>query len=1259
MPPSENDITLKNRGIPAYCPTPSAFVGNPINAATGNKLQIETDYAGAAVTGLEIVRTYNSQDEAASPFGANWRSTWHRALAQPDENTLQVTREDGRVDTFVQTDGMWTSDPDVTSRLYKIYGGWLVIRSDDSKEVYSSDGRLLSVTARNNLSTVLDYDADNRLATVTGPFGHKLGFAYNSGGRIKNVTLPDGNKLAYAYDSNANLTTVTYPDGGRRRYLYENAGFPHALTGIEDESGVRFATYEYDADGRAISSEHAGGADSVTVAYDGGAAKVTDARGNTREYAFMTQYDLVKPTAITPGCCGGADYTYDDNGFLSSKTDYNGNVTRYTHNARGLETSRTEAEGTAQERTTTTQWHATFHLPLKIAEPERVTTFEYDANGNMLTKTVTAGTDKRSWYYSYNEKGQILKINGARTDVTDVTRFAYGDDGLLASITNPAGHVTRITSYDANGNPVQVRDPNGLETTLAYDARGRLATLDEGGEVTRYAYTPWGGVSRITMPDGSFLAYTYDDAHRLTQIKDARGNRIAYMLDKNGNRVKEEVFDANGELTQTRRHAYDKLDRLAKDIGAQGQTTAYARDDNGNVTAITDPLGNKTVNAYDALNRLVRETAPNGSVTGYAYTAHDEIRNVTDPRGVKTTYARNGLGDVTVVNSRDSGKTVYTHDAAGNVVTATDARGQKTKYAYDKLNRVKKIAYADGTAASFQYDQGTNGIGRLTRVVDASGSTTFAYDKHGRETVRRQKIGDVTLTTQRAYDAFGRLSVITYPSGKKVRIGYDPNTKLPVSLSANGKPLLPDIGYRPFGPVAGWVMGNGAAHDRFFDADGLLAGVNTKADTLWLTRDKAGRIANVEDSLFGWRGFEYDKASRLIEELSDTAPGTYAYDKTGNRVAMTAGEKAYDYGYPSTRNRLSSIAGPNATEVVTHDAAGNVASDGARTLTHGADGRLAEAKKGNKKAGYAYNAMGQRVLKNVNGAKTLFVTDDNGQLLGEYNASGKAVQETVYLDGQPVGVMKGSQRYYINPDHLGAPRTILNQKGQVVWKWSRDAFGNGAPNQKPGSAASFLYNLRLPGQYADAETGLYHNNARDYDPQLGRYIQPDPIGLNGGINPYVYVGNDPVHNIDPWGLVYYCSAPLHLWPESFLEGYGPTHHSFLCDNSTLICGGQDREGNALLSRGKKSERDTYNSEHCKELSKDPCVNKCVIDTIESQKRPLYTIRPSFSITFNKAIIIPTPGDILAIAGIPIPQNCQSWAKNSYTRCLLKCSLGGQ
>jgi YD repeat-containing protein len=117
-----------------------------------------------------------------------------------------------------------------------------------------------------------------------------------------------------------------------------------------------------------------------------------------------------------------------------------------------------------------------------------------------------------------------------------------------------------------------------------------------------------GQLLRVTLPDGSFLSYGYDAAHRLTGIADSAGNSIAYTLDPMGNRTHEQVFDQGGALAQTRSRVYDALNRLAQDIGAQSQTTQYAYDAQGNVTGVTDPLGHATANGYDALNRLVQVT---------------------------------------------------------------------------------------------------------------------------------------------------------------------------------------------------------------------------------------------------------------------------------------------------------------------------------------------------------------------------------------------------------------------------------------------------------------------------------------------------------------------------------------------------------------------------------------------------------------------------------------------------------------------------
>ena len=170
---------------------------------------------------------------------------------------------------------------------------------------------------------------------------------------------------------------------------------------------------------------------------------------------------------------------------------------------------------------------------------------------------------------------------------------------------------------------------------------------------------------------------------------------------------------------------------------------------------------------------------------------------------------------------------------------------------------------------------------------------------------------------------------------------------------------------------------------------------------------------------------------------------------------------------------------------------------------------------------YALNGLGQRVAKTgsgVEGGTVYFVYDETGHLVGEYDGAGAVIQETIWLGDLPVGVLKAEALYNVNPDHLGAPLTVTDATGQIVWRWDRDPYGNGKPNENPGGLGTFTYNLRFPGQYYDKETEFYYNYYRDYNPKAGRYVQSDPIGSKGGINPFVYVQNNPVSGIDPLEL---------------------------------------------------------------------------------------------------------------------------------------------
>lgn len=730
------------------------------------------------------------------------------------------------------------------------------------------------------------------------------------------------------------------------------------------------------------------------------------------------------------------------------------------------------------------------------------------------------------------------------------------------------GHVTSFTSYNADGRPLTIQDPNGLVVTLTYDGRGRLISRVTGTETTTYAYDTAGNLTKLTRPDGSSLSYGYDLAHRLTRVTDGLGNHRDLALDLSGNVTAEQIFDAAGATLRTRTHTYDAANRLVQDIGAAGQTTAYVRDGDGNATKSTDALGNTTLYGYDGLNRITRVTAPDGGVTTMAYNPDSSIASVTDPRGNTTLYGYDGLGNPTTEQSPDRGAITRTFDAAGNVLTSTDGRGLTTTYTYDALNRLTRQQFSDGTSITSNYDENTTdsaGIGRLTSMVDASGTTTFDHDQRGHVIRKKQTIGSVTLTTTYTYDPqTGHLITAVLPSGAAVAYGYNAQSGLPEAIAVNGQALIGGIEYQPFSNQAKlWSEGDGSANLYYLretDQDGNITKVvfgDTSDSHGWggqrylYTYDDTNRLVRSENNDDQDLIVGYDAASRVTDYTTYVPSWEYAqytYDLNGNRT-QAVGSKfgTQTLAIDPSSNRLQAVSG-SATSNVQYDAGGNLTRDPSYQYSMDARNKLARVSGGGVNVRYAYNGLGERVKKEGSSGTTLFV-QDGYQVMGEYTATGTAVQETVYLDGLPVGVIKPSGLYYVNPDPLGSPLAITNTAGTLVWSWEHTPFGETLPNENPKGAGNFTYNLRFPGQYFDSETGAHYNNTRTYLPNRGFYQQPDPIGLAGGINPYVYVGGNPANLVDVLGL---CAGDRQRCINKFLhEKYNDFVADWLVPNFSL------------------------------------------------------------------------------------------------------------
>ncbi|WP_034017771.1 RHS repeat domain-containing protein, partial [Pseudomonas aeruginosa] len=436
---------------------------------------------------------------------------------------------------------------------------------------------------------------------------------------------------------------------------------------------------------------------------------------------------------------------------------------------------------------------------------------------------------------------------------------------------------------------------------------------------------------------------------------------------------------------------------------------------------------------------------------------------------------------------------------------------------------------------------GNKGIGRLGSIEGARDSLVYRYDERGNlvEQVRSIRLDQQTLLDRVTYryDAANQLLEIGYPSG--LAIGYPRNAGgqvASVTLAVGDKApstLVGQIAYLPFGPLLRLTWGNGITLSREYDQDYQLLRQKVGPWQSDYQHDANGNIQQHRHSLWGTLDYQYDPLDRLTEERGVQGGRSYAYDAVGNRTqrsdnpASGGTASSQDYQYAPDSNRLTAIG----AQAVTSNAAGNLTQDrAARKLAYDAQGRLQSVSlDGQQVAEYRYNALGQRIVKLTPESVTTYLYGPDGQLLGEaeHDGSGRKLRAQYYLwlDSLPLatidadydaqGKVGNPTLLYLHGDHLDTPRLATDASGQIAWQWQSDAFGRG----EALSQGSTQVNLRFPGQYYDAESGLHYNYFRDYDPETGRYVESDPIGLEGGINTYGYVNANPINQTDWRGTV--------------------------------------------------------------------------------------------------------------------------------------------
>ena len=551
---------------------------NPIHGATGMKTQVETDYSDASGS-LVVQRYYRHEVDASPLFSGGWGFVHHRRIkidALPlNAAVMTLDREDGRrwyarTSNITAASPVWTLDADLNVRIQgNTTTGWQIINEQEETEDYGLGGSIRSLKTRSG--QVSRFVRSATTVTQSNSFGKSLVFTISADNAVLSVKTPDDLVISYGYEPSSRLMNkVTYPGGKFRQYTYENG----RLRTLLDEELQTFGRWQYDALGRGIAAEHgSAGANKYTFDYTTDATLVTVPGGAQRRHEYTDKLGRNLCTGITQGTDSWSS-TVDSHGNPQQTIDFNGNRTTYVYNtARNLESSRTEGVDTPQQRTINTQWHPVFRLPVVITESGRTTEMSYDSKGNMTLRKVidttlpTPVTRSTTYTYVYhtapdNPYVTRLAVDGPRTDIDDRVVYDYDSQGQLLSMTQNVQRytggpvstlITRYGDYDVNGRVGLITAPNTVKTRLTYWPRGWLKTrvLGEGlptAQTTAFDYYANGLLKKVTRPDASWIEYVYDDAHRLTDIRDQAGNFIHYTLDSAGNRTKEEVNDISGAL---------------------------------------------------------------------------------------------------------------------------------------------------------------------------------------------------------------------------------------------------------------------------------------------------------------------------------------------------------------------------------------------------------------------------------------------------------------------------------------------------------------------------------------------------------------------------------------------------------------------------------------------------------------------------------------------------------------------------------------
>ena len=974
--------------------------------------------------------------------------------------------------------------------------------------VYDSKQRLVKRIDAMGYTTVYDYDKENRIDEITDANGHKTNISFNASGMVSRLKTEVSDK-SIRYDGDKTVfIDYTQPKNLYSYYRWDDKGRVIEKVGLC--CGIQ-SKLEYDEDDNVIKRTDANG-NVTSYTYDdrGNMLSLTDAKGNTERYTYDDIFNNVTSYQDKNGNSYRFDYnstgdlislsgpkgfsnsfTYNEKGWPLTAKDGNNNVTRTTYNADGTKAQVMDAAGYTRSFT----YDAFGNIITATDAKNQQTTYTYDANTRILSQTDALGNITT---LSYDKAGNIVRVKNAKNQIT---AYTYDALGHVLTQTDAMGGVYSFT-YDGSGNVLTVTDPLGQVQTMTYNERNKLLSqTNAANETTSFDYDAKGNLIAVFQPNGNVINYFYNATDLLEQVSDNLGLIARYTYDNNGNRLT--VTDG---LDRTVTYAYDALNRRTSETLPSGSTTTYAYDNNSNLLTVTDANGSVTSYSYSSLNQQLTHTDALNAKTQFEYDGNGNLIKATDANGNVTNYTYDAIDRNTAISFANGLSLQYTYDELGRVIESKDRAGNQFRFAYDALGRLLSKSYPDNTQDRYTYDA----IGQMLSAINKDATVTFTYDRAGRilsETLNGKVMGY-------AYDVAAGKRTLTYPSGMKVVEQLNARDLI-ASILQNGEEVV-TMQYNSAGQKTAQTYANGITTNYAYNDNGWLSQIADDKNVLNLqmTYDAIGNITQRKDLLDDTRteNYGYDAISQLISFKRGTAVNnSYQFDLLGNRVKVLENGIATNH-VSNNVNAYTSITG-GLSFTPQYDDNGNMLNDDKHTYTYDWNNKQVGVDDG--AVTVKYDALGRRIAKN---ATTYYYIGN--QMVEEYTDG----QFSAYLYGNNIDealqIKRGLSVYYYHTNHLGSTMALSDADGVIVERVDYDAYGQPTFFDADGNIlnqSSVANSILFAGREYDAESVTYYYRARTMHPDVGRFIQYDPLRYVDGMNMYSYVNNMSILMVDPDG----------------------------------------------------------------------------------------------------------------------------------------------